>query len=186
MERSPHRALLAVAAALLLSLPLTAFGWLDPTQPDVITVLDSEDSGFSNASSEVEYSYGAKSSRRIKGNQDLMFAKWDLSAYRGMTVEAAELHMARASGDNVLSLVVSTMNTDWHEGTGTGSRTVGDPCFRWRVTPVSSTVYTTADNEWTYGHSDATSAGFGNFGSLVCYGFAANDTFKTYTGTAGS
>ena len=110
-----------------------------------------------------------------------MFAKWDLSAYRGKTIQAAELHLCRPSADSVTSLVATTMNTDWHEGTGYGARSVGDPCYRWRITPADSNTYTTAANEWTFPHSDATSAGFGNYGSLVCYGFGAADTYRAYT-----
>lgn len=185
MERSIHRGILALATATLLSCPLTTFGWLDPvTDPSVVTVLDSEDAGFSAIGSEQELNFGANSTRRIKGHQDLMFAKWDLSAYRGKTVEAAELHLCRAGADSVTSLVVTTMNANWHEGTGNWTRSVGDPCFRWRVTPADSNVYTTADNEWTFAHSDATSAAFGNYGSLVSFGFAAADTYKAYTDTS--
>ena len=76
------------------------------------------------------------------------------------------------------------MNTDWIEGTQNWTREVGAPCYRWRVTPENSSVYTTAANEWTFSHSDVSSAAFGNFGSLVSYGFAANDTYKAYTDPA--
>jgi hypothetical protein len=182
MERRLCRTLVAVATVALLCLPPSARGWLDPTQPDVITVLDGDDNRFTSVSSEVELSYGASSGSRIKGHQDLLGMKFDLSAYRGMTIEAAELHLALRSADSVTSLAATTINTDWQEGTGTGSRTVGAPCYRWRVTPVSSSVFTTADNEWTFPYSEFSSAAFGNYGSLVCYGFAANDTYKTYTG----
>ena len=91
MERN-FRCVVLTVATVLLSFPLAALAWLDPTQPDVVTVLDSEDNRFSAISSEIEYSYGATSSSRIKGNQDLMGLKFDLSAYRGRMVEQAELH----------------------------------------------------------------------------------------------
>lgn len=170
-----------IAVGLLLS-PPSARAWLDPAQPDVVTVLNSEDNRFTAHPSEVEHSYGASSGSRIKGHQDLLALKFDLSAYRGRIVEAAELHLARRSADTVVSLAASTINTDWREGTGNGSRTVGGPCWRWRVTPRSSDVFTTADNEWTFPRSDFTSAAFGNSGSLVSYGFRASDTYKSYDG----
>jgi hypothetical protein len=178
-----RRTLVAIATVTLLCFPLTARAWLDPTDTEnVITVLDSEDNRFISVASEVELSFGASSGSRIKGHQDMTGMKFDLAAHQGKTVEAAELHLALRSADSVTSLAASTINTDWSEGNGTGGRTVGAPCWRWRVTPESSTVYTTADNEWTFARSDFASAAFGNFGSLVCYGFAANDTYKLYTG----
>ncbi len=182
MERSLTRFVLAVAAAVLLWSPVgTSAAWLDPTQPDVVTVLDSQDAGMSAVSSEQEENFGGAPSRRVKGNQDLMWVKFDLSAYRGKTVQSAEMHLCKASTDNILSLVVSTFNTDWVEGTQNWIRETGSSCYRWRVTPANSNVYTTAANEWTYAYSDATAAAFGNFGSLVSYGFKANDTFEIYT-----
>ena len=182
MERGSCPTIVAIATASLLLCPLAALAWLDPTDPSVVTVLDTEDNRFTWVSSEQELNYGASSGSRIKGHQDLFGMKFDLSAYRGRTVVAAELHMARRAADSVTSLAVSTINTDWTEGPGNGSRTVGAPCWRWRVTPENSNVFTTADNEWTFAHSDFSSAAFGNFGSLVCFGFSANDTYQAYTG----
>ncbi len=186
MERSLHRAILGVATAVVLCCPLLAYAWLDPAQPGVVTVLDSEDNRLSSVydptnQMEWELNFGGSTYSRIKGSQDLMALKFDLSAYRGRTVEAAELHLARRAVDSVVSLCVSTINADWHEGSGNGSRTVGAACWRWRVTPADSNNYT-IDNEWTYQRSDFSTAAFGNFGSLVSYGFAADDTFKSYSG----
>jgi hypothetical protein len=181
MESSTHRSVLALATAALLACPLAAFAWLNPANPDVVTVLDSEDNRFSSIPSEWDLNFGASNYSRIKGHQDLMALKFDMSTYAGKVVQAAELHLCRSSIDSLTSLVAATINTDWHEGDGNGSPTVGAPCWRWRITPANSSVYTTQDNEWTFAGSDFSSASFGNYGSLVCYGFAANDTYRTYT-----
>lgn len=181
MERSVHCSVLAIATAAVLACPVASFAWLDPAQPDVVMKYDSADDGFSAISSEVEQNFGARSNRRIKGHQDMLTLKFDLSAYAGQTVTEAELHLCRTNTDTVTSLAVSTFNTDWTEGSGNGDRTVGAPCYRWRITPASSSVYTTEANEWTYAGSDITTAAFGNFGSLTSYGFQANDTYKSYT-----
>ncbi len=184
MERILHCTLVAMTTAALLAFPVATYGWLDTTAPDVLKVLDSEDAQFSfyngpSGQKEWENSGGAKAQSRVKGSQDITGLKFDLSAYRGMVVQEAELHMARSSANPILSLVAATMNTDWSEGTGTGGRTVGAPCYRWRVTPESSSAFT-LDNEWTFSHSDLSAITFGNFGTLSCFGFSANDTFKTY------
>ena len=168
-----------------MSFPLAAFGWLDKTNPAVVEVLDNEDTQFyyyagPSQQSEWELSGGARSQTRIKGNQDLTALKFDLSTYLGKTVVAAELHLARSDTNPVFSLAASTFNTDWSEGAGNAERTVGAPCYRWRVTPASSSIFT-LDNEWTFSHSDVSTAALGNFGSLTCFGFNASDTFKTYT-----
>lgn len=185
MGKSVFARAVAISTAAILSFPLAAFGWLDKTDPTVVEVLNSEDTQFyyyagPGQQSEWELNGGARSQTRVKGHQDLTALKFNLSEHMGKTVVAAELHLAKGNTNPVYSLAASTFNTDWSEGAGNGERTIGAPCYRWRVTPASSSVFT-LENEWTFLRSDVSTAALGNFGSLVSFGFNASDTFKTYT-----
>lgn len=169
MLRERRLSLAAVSAtAGLLLFASTGFGWLDPaTDPSVVisvTTADSQLSFYQGPSAQTEWlkKNGSLAAVRLKGHQDVSIFKFNLGAYRGQTVEQAELHLARANSDTVFSLVASTVNTDWNESY---------VCYRYR----------TGTTDWTFNHSDAGTAAFGNYGSLVCYGYAQDDTFKTYT-----
>ena len=152
--------------------------FLDPGDPDVDVVLNTEDARmafYNGPSGQIEwlYSYGKSSIIRIKGYDDPSVFRWNLSAYQGQTILEAELHLCLYSSSIVNALVASTVNVDWHEGNKAGGTAgVGDPCWRWREYP---------DVEWSFVGSDFSTASFGNFGTLVCYGYKHNDTFKQYT-----
>ncbi len=159
----------AVVLAFTLSLVAKpSFGWFSvPPPAGVDTVLDTQDaqlSSYSSPSSQTEWQInnGGGSTMRIKGTENPSVLKFDLSAYRGMQIVAAELHLARSNTDTVSALCASTVNTDWSEST---------VCYRYRALPST---------EWAFSHSDATCATFGNFGTLTCFGCSAADTFKTY------
>ena len=146
----------------------TANAWFSlPPGAGITTVLDSADNQFcwyAGPGDQQEWliNKGANSAIRIKGNQDVTGLKFNLSAYRGQRVVAAELHLARANTDLVTSLAAATINTDWAENSA---------CWRYRST----------SNEWTYTNSDFTTATFGNYGSLTCFGFSNAATFRVYT-----
>ena len=75
------------------------------------------------------------------------------------------------------SVVAATINADWNEGGGTGGEAaVGDCCWRWRRRPADPNN-PGAGAEWAFSHSDFSVASFGNYGSLVSYGYKAEDTF---------
>lgn len=158
-----------VALQILLALAPAGYGWFAiPPGPGVTTVLDRQDTQFSWYAGPADQSEwllnkGGSTAIRLKGWQDVSGFTFDLSTYRGQRVVAAELHLARANGDRVTSLVASTINTDWEQSRA---------CWRFRALP---------DTPWTFDHSDFSSAAFGNFGSLVSYGFSDSDTFRTYT-----
>jgi len=159
--------------------------WLDPAAPDVVTVLDAGDNQFSSYNGpggQVEWllNNGRATRTRLKGWQDVTGLKFDLSAHHGKTVEEAELHLARGNADPVYALVASTINGDWVEGNGWGSdAAVGESCWRWRRRP-SDPANPAADDEWTFPHSDFSTAAFGNYGSLVSFGYEPEGTFGSY------
>ena len=166
---------IVMVAAVAVCVATPSFGWLDPASPDVDVVLNTDDArmAFYNGptgQAEWLYSYGSSSIIRIKGYDDPSALKWNLSAYEGQVIEEAELHVCLYSTSTVLALVASTINTDWDEGFS-GSQVYGSPCWRWREYPAT---------EWTYVGSDFSTATFGNFGTLVNYGYKHNDTFKQY------
>ena len=162
---------------MLTALACQAFAWMNPEDADVDVLLNTDDNQFAfynGPSGQAEWllNNGAKTSIRLKGHDDPSAMKWDLSAYRGALIEEAELHLCRANYDPINALVVSTINTDWNEGSKWGAQAgTGEPCWRWQSFP---------DGEWTYPGSDFSTAAFGNFGTLVCFGYQHNDTFARY------
>ncbi|MCF7975912.1 MAG: hypothetical protein K9N55_19000, partial [Phycisphaerae bacterium] len=165
---------------------LAASAWLDPQQTSVTTSVCTEDNQFSWYSGpgnpqEWGLNFGAATRTRLKGHQDITALKFDLSAFKGRTVVDAELHLARADAIPIFAMVVSTINSDWHEGTQRGAEAkAGEPCWRWRSRPADET-HPGPNDEWTFSHSDFSTAAFGNYGSLVAYGYKAQGTFGTYT-----
>ncbi len=142
-----------------------------PPPAGVTTVLDSQDAQFSSYSSpspsnqeEWLNNYGSNSSIRIKGEECPSLFQFTLSSYKGQQVVAAELHLARSNVDIVSALAASTVNTSWTEAQAS-----------YRYKSNSGSV------EWTYPHSDLTTATFGNFGTLTSWGFSASNTLRTYS-----
>ncbi len=153
----------------------SAFGWLPTTDADVdemLAVRDNQFAFYSGPSGQDEWliNNGAKSVIRIKGYDDPSALGWDLTSYSGRVVEEAELHLCLYSDSKVNSLAISTINSAWEEGNRSGSTAaVGDSCWRWKSYP---------DMEWTYPGSDFSTTTFGNFGTLVGFGYKHNDSFK--------
>jgi len=162
---------------ILLAVSSPSMAWMEADDPDVDEVLNTEDNQFAFKNGpgdqrEWLYNNGGRTVIRVKGYDDPSAMKWDLSGYEGLVIEEAELHLCRANDDAINALVVSTINTDWTEGTQTGGTALnGEPCWRWRSYP---------DGEWTYIGSDFSTASFGNFGTLVSFGYQHNDTFVQY------
>ncbi|MDA0578593.1 MAG: hypothetical protein O3B24_10905, partial [Verrucomicrobia bacterium] len=175
MKRGPRVAGFLPGICLLLLTPVCRAWFAIPPGAGVTTVLDTQDNQFSwyaGPADQQEWleNRGADAAIRIKGWQDVSGLKFDLSAYRGQAVVAAELHMARANADLVTALAAATINTDWQEG---------NACWRYRALP---------NTEWAFSHSDFSVATFGNYGSLAGYGFGDGDgdtndldSFRTYT-----
>jgi hypothetical protein len=168
-ERSMRTFVAIFACLAVLCLPSATLAWFTvPPPPEVTTILDTADaqlSSYASPGSQDEWlnNYGGNASIRIKGAECPSLFKWALTSYKGQQVVAAELHLARSNTDIVSALVASTVNTDWTESL---------VCYRYKAL---------ASTEWTYSHSDATTATFGNFGTLTCFGFSASDTFKSYS-----
>ncbi len=172
---------------LLLTIANASFSadWMDASGANVKTVLCAEDNQFSwyngpGGQDEWLLNFGASNKTRMKGYQDITALKFDLTEFSGQTVDDAELHVARADDTPIFALVASTINADWNEGSGWGSNAkVGECCWRWRKAPVDP-GHPSPDAEWTFPHSDFSSAAFGNFGSLVSYAYKASETFESY------
>ncbi|NSW57969.1 MAG: hypothetical protein HPY44_18345 [Armatimonadetes bacterium] len=70
--------------------------------------------------SEVSFNSGASSNIRIKGNEHFMLVKFDLAPIRGWDVESARLFLHPSHPHMLRTVGISTIATDWEEGTGTG------------------------------------------------------------------
>ncbi|RLF19691.1 MAG: hypothetical protein DRZ82_04850 [Thermoprotei archaeon] len=89
------------------------------------------DTGVSSYEEERYYNYGRSTRIRVKGFQGFMLLKFDLSSIKGKKVKKAELHVCLAQG-KLLDVGISTIPTDWYEGTGTGTPAkTGEPCFEY-------------------------------------------------------
>ena len=155
-----------------------ALAWLDPEDPNVDVILNTEDNQFAfnngpGRQTEWLINNGACTTIRLKGFDDASAFKWGLSAYAGKTIVAAELHLCLTRGSVIKALAAATINAPWEEGTKRDSTAgAGDACWRWRAWP---------DSEWTYPGSGFATASFGNFGTLVSFGYRHADTFRQYT-----
>lgn len=162
---------------LLICIAQPSYAWMDANDSDVDVLLNTEDNQFAfygGPSDQTEWllNNGAATAIRLKGYDDPSAMKWDLSAYAGLVIESAELHLCRANDDPINAMVVSTINASWTEGTKSGTQAAaGESCWRWRSFP---------DGEWTYTGSDFSTASFGNFGTLVSFGYTHDDTFRQY------
>ncbi|MCX7049298.1 MAG: hypothetical protein NTX50_27905, partial [Candidatus Sumerlaeota bacterium] len=176
--------------ALAVAIPTGAFvhsaPWLDPAAPDVKTILCSEDNQFScyegpGKQTEWLLNFGGAPQTRLKGAQDISAFKFDLAAFRGQTVTEAELHLAKGDNIPIFAMVAATINASWSEGRGVGKPAApGESCWRWRAMPADP-KNPGPDAEWLFPHSDFSMATFGNYGSLVSYGYKASGTFDIYS-----
>lgn len=168
-ERSRFLGVGLFATVLVALICPVSLAWFAVPPPAGVTTLpDTQDAQLSSAYSpsnqaEWQLNFGGNSSIRLKGAECPSLFKWDLSAYKGQQVVAAELHLARSNTDILSALAASTVNTDWSQGT---------VCYRYRALPGT---------EWCYPHSDATCVTFGNFGTLTCFSCSADNTFRSYS-----
>ena len=115
------------------------------------------DTGVSSYEEERYYNYGRSTTIRVKGFQGYMLLKFDLSEIKGKKVKKAELHLCLARG-KLLDVGISTIPTDWYEGSGTGTPArTGEPCFEYAAY---------MQEYWTFPGSDFYCAIFGHGNTL--------------------
>ena len=118
------------------------------------------DTNISSHPSEEDFNYGASSHLRLKGIEMMMLANFDTAAVRGWTVENAGLFLHASRPHQLKTIGISTVATDWAEGTGRGSRADGGATFTW------------ADfgrRRWNGKPGDFTDAAFAAAGTQVHY-----------------
>lgn len=89
------------------------------------------DTNLSSHPSEQDFNYGGSSHLRLKGTEMLMLVKFDTAPVRGWTVEKAGLFLHATRAHQLKTIGISTVATDWVEGTGRGSRAGGGATFTW-------------------------------------------------------
>jgi hypothetical protein len=119
--------------------PCLAWLALDAVDVDVVyNVQDNQFAFYNGPSGQTEWllNNGARTTIRIKGFDDPSAFQWDLSAYAGLAIEEAELHLCLTSGSTINALAVSTINTEWSEGKQRNHTAVaGESCWRWKSYP---------------------------------------------------
>lgn len=134
-------------------------GW--PTRAESLMLDVIADTSIAAHESEVEHNLGGSSRIRIKGIQHFMLVKFDLEPVRAMKIERAVLRVRPASEQLWLRTVgLSTISSDWQEGTGTGQPVEGACCFAYAAFP---------NQLWAGPQSDFTDVTFGMGNTLVHY-----------------
>ncbi|HYE97843.1 MAG TPA: hypothetical protein VEJ18_02985, partial [Planctomycetota bacterium] len=107
---------------------------------------------------EEDQSYGARSTLRIKGNENFALFQFDLSPYKGRTIEEARLHLVPAGEHRLYRVGVSTVASAWIEGKGNGKAAEpGEPCFLEAAR---------GQRPWAHPGSDFHAVSFGRGGSV--------------------
>ena len=106
---------------------------------------------------EEEANLGGERRIKLKGIQELALLDVDPLALRDRIVVEVELHLRCLSSDCLRRTTVSSLSSDWEEGTGTGYRPLdGAASFRWARGGLEP---------WAYPGSDLTSVIAGQGGS---------------------
>jgi hypothetical protein len=109
----------------------SAIGAGKPLRLDV-----TRDTWVSALGKETEGNNGGSPRLKFKGIQELSIVDLDPALLRGKTITHAELHLKSASPDILHRVTISTLATDWTEGTGTNYEPQdGSACFAW-ATPL--------------------------------------------------
>ncbi|RKY01973.1 hypothetical protein DRP77_08665 [Candidatus Poribacteria bacterium] len=111
--------------------------------------------------SEVNWNHGAKTHLRIKGIEDILLFKFDLTPIRGWRIEKATLYLHNARKTHKLRVIgISTVSSDWTEGRGIDEPYPGGACFNYAE--YNSKL-------WAGPQSDFTDVSFSNGNTLACY-----------------
>ncbi|MCX7825461.1 MAG: DUF4091 domain-containing protein [Verrucomicrobiae bacterium] len=89
------------------------------------------DTNISSHPAEADRNYGQSSHIRLKGYEMLMLIKFDTTPVRGWTVEKARLFLHAAGPHRLKTIGVSTVATDWVEGTDRGRKAADGATFTW-------------------------------------------------------
>jgi hypothetical protein len=145
-------------AALLATMMLIAGG---TGVSETVRVEVTGDTSIAAYEKEVDQNLGGSSHIRIKGIQHFMLMKFGLDAVRGRQVQTAVLRLCPVGQQPWLRTVgLSSISTDWEEGTGTGEAQEGACCFACAAYP---------NGLWAGPQSDFTDVTFGVGNTLVHY-----------------
>ncbi len=129
---------------------------------DQARLRDIADTSLQAFEAEREFNSGAASVIRIKAWQHFMLVKFDLAPIRGWRIDRARLYLHLARPQHCLWRVgISTITSDWKEGTGHGGEKAVNGCSFYRA--VAPDVF------WAGPGSDFTDVAFGLGGSFMSY-----------------
>jgi hypothetical protein len=133
------------------------------TEP--IRIETSRDAWISAYSGEQEGNNGGAPRLKLKGIQEFFLIDFDASAHQGKKVRRAELRVKSVNEDAAMRVTVSTVRTEWNEGTGDSYSQDSDGCsFLWASARKKT---------WAGEGSDITSVTLGNAGSIWSFGDAS-------------
>jgi len=122
------RRILAAFALGLASLSLAAEGWPPAGKPVRVPVV--RDTWVSSCSGETQGNNGGANTLKTKAYQEFFILDIDPAPLKGRVVTGAILHLHCTSKDIQKRLAVSSLASEWVEGTGTGyAKQPGSSCF---------------------------------------------------------
>lgn len=139
---------------------------------------------ISSASGEEEGNNGGAPRLKVKGYQEFSILDFDLAPLLGKRIEKATLHLKKTGGERLYRVGVSSITSDWVEGTGSNYEKVeGTSSFRWRKYQ-SEPWFDRNCGSWgtpRKEYSDITSVIFGLGGSIWANSDASepNDDWQT-------
>ena len=143
---------LVIVAQLLGSFCLAA----DNDEPLRLPV--TRDLWVSAVSKEADANLGGSPRLKLKSIQEMSIVDLDPTPLRGHIIKSATLHVHHSSGDILHRVTVSSLASDWVEGTsGNYQPQPGSSCFNFRKYP---------DEPWAYPGSDLTAVMLGNAGTI--------------------
>ena len=127
-----------------------------PAEPIRLPVV--ADAQLSMSHGEERLNGGGRSTRRLKGIEELTIIDLDLSAIKGRTVEEARLFFHPAGPNKLRSIGISTIGSPWKEGDGNGT-----PAKKGDVTFTEAAH---GERPWAHPGSDIHAVTFSRGGSI--------------------
>jgi len=163
MTRSKQQTvcLYCLATAMAVIFGSSQWGWAQTAWPPdgkAMRLEVSRDTWVSSAGGEADGNNGGASRLKTKGIQEFSILDMDTKSLTGQIVVGATLHFHVESPEFQRRLTVSTLATEWVEGTGSSyAIQKGSACFNWAAQ---------GERRWAYRNSDITAV-FGGLGNTI-------------------
>jgi hypothetical protein len=143
-------------ACVWLAIPVSLFGWQEPTVPSAMTLRlpVNRDTWFSSVDNERLGSNGGAARMKLKSYQEMSLVDFDAQGLKGKLIGEAKLHLNVVDKKRLLRLTTSSFSAPWVEGDATSyAQVAGVSAFQFQQFP---------DKPWAYPGSDLTAVILGS------------------------